>query len=97
MHGLLSTRRGDDSLDDEIECYQGRIPSDLFPIGYDTCGNLILIGDTGPNAGKIYFWDHECEADPDEGEVPDYRNVHFIAESFDAFFASLHEAPPEKP
>ena len=37
------------------------------------------------------------QADPDEGKVPDYRNVHLIAESLDAFFASLYEAPPVAP
>jgi hypothetical protein len=97
LHGLLSTRRGVDSLDSYLEIYAGRVPDDLFPIAYDTFGNLVLIGDTGPNAGKVYFWDHEFEADPDEGQVPDYSNVYLIAESLDAFFAALYEAPPVAP
>ena len=68
-----------------------------YLIGYDDIGNVILIGDAGPHAGKVYFWGHESEADPDEGKVPDYRNVHLIAESLDSFFASLYEAPPVAP
>ena len=38
--------------------------------------------------GKIYFWDHEMEAD--EGETPNYSNLTLIADSFDEFIEGLH-------
>lgn len=67
-----------------------RYPNTMLPIADDVFGNRILIVVKGSNRGKIYFWDHEMEAD--EGEVPDYSNLTLIADSFDKFFDSLFEA-----
>lgn len=68
--------------------YKDRIPSDFFPIAHDAGGNLILMG---PNSddNKIYFWDHEIEAD--EGYIPDMSNVYLISQSFSIFINSLYE------
>jgi hypothetical protein len=83
---------GASSIQFNVEVLRDRIPADLFPIADDVCGNLLLIGDDNTaNAGKIFFWDHEHEVE--EGETPDYRNVWFVAESLDAFLASLMDAP----
>ena len=71
-----------------LKSYRGRIPENFFPIGYDSCGNLILISVKNKDRGKIYFWDHEMEAD--EGETPDYSNLTLIADSFDEFIEGLH-------
>lgn len=66
-----------------------RIPADTLPIATALGGNLVLIGTAGANSGKIFYWDHnwECEA----GQLPDYRNVHRVAESLEAFLAGLTE------
>ncbi|EKS0980396.1 SMI1/KNR4 family protein, partial [Escherichia coli] len=68
--------------------YKDRIPSEFFPIAHDAGGNLILMG---PNSddNKIYFWDHEIEAD--EGDMPDMSNVYLISQSFSVFINSLYE------
>jgi hypothetical protein len=70
-----------------------RVPADLLPIGRDPGGNLICISITGPNQGKIYFWDHEEEVE--EGQPPGYDNVYFVAGSLPALLASLTELPAE--
>ncbi|MBI2812410.1 MAG: hypothetical protein HYX67_16515, partial [Candidatus Melainabacteria bacterium] len=43
---------------------------------------------------KVYFWDHEREADPDQGQTPETAgNVHLIADSFSEFLDGLFERP----
>jgi hypothetical protein len=71
-----------------IKSYKDRIPVDFLPIARDPFGNLICLAVAGPDYGKVFFWDHELEAD--EGETPDYRNISFVANSFDEFLNSLH-------
>lgn len=77
-----------------LKTYNGRIPKNLFPIAYDSCGNLICISTMGSDRGKIYFWDHEMEAY--EVEEPDYSNLTLIADSFDEFLNSLHDLEDDK-
>ncbi len=89
VNDLLGVDAGHESIDKYVATYAARIPSDLFPIADDPGGNLILIGAEGANAGKVFFWHHEF--DEDEGEPPTYDNVFFIADSLEAFLASLHE------
>ncbi len=89
VDAFLGVGKFDESLDRYLDDYRGRIPDDLFPIAHDAGDNLILIGAEGANAGKVFFWHHEFEAD--EGEAPTYDNVFLIADSFAAFLASLHE------
>ena len=73
-----------------LEMYKNRVPSNTFPIASDVCGNLILISVKNADRGKIYFWDHEMEAD--NGETPDYSNLTLIADSFDEFINGLRSA-----
>lgn len=73
-----------------IKLYEGRIPSNFLPIGDDPGGNLILLSVKGSDRGKIYFWDHDLEADPNLNEIPDYSNLTLIADSFDEFIKGLY-------
>lgn len=73
-----------------IKVFRKRIPKNLFPIAYDSFGNLICISVMTSDRGKIYFWDHEMEANTDDGEVPDYSNLTLIADSFEEFLEGLH-------
>lgn len=66
-----------------------RVPPNLLPIARDPGGNLICISVSGEDGGKIYFWEHEEEADLAKGEIADYRNVYFIANSFTDFIAEI--------
>ena len=67
--------------------YKKRIPSNALPIGIDPGGNLILLSVSGPDYGKVYFWDHDWEVE--DGQIPDYSNLTLIADSFEEFLNSL--------
>jgi hypothetical protein len=73
------------------ECYAGRLPDDLLWIADDPFGNGICLGIRGAHQGRIYFWDHEMEPDPDtwDGKVETAGNVTLIANSFTEFVAGL--------
>lgn len=64
-----------------------RVPDEFLPIADDPCGNLILLCYKGKDYGKIYFWDHEEEADT--GEPVTYDNIYYVADSFTEFLDSL--------
>ena len=63
--------------------FPGRIPAETIAIAYDPGGNLILLGIAGEYTGKVLFWVKDFEVE--EGEVPGYDNVGFLADSFDEF------------
>ncbi len=72
--------------------YSGdRVPNNTLPIARDVYGNFILLSVKGEDRGKIYFWDHEQEADTDRGEAPNYSNLTLIADSFEEFVEGLSE------
>lgn len=73
----------------QAEVYRNRVPSHILPIADDPGGNLVCIAASGPDAGKIYFWDHEREVE--DGEVPAARNLSLVAPSFDRFVDALRE------
>jgi hypothetical protein len=74
-----------------------RIPKTLLWIMDDPLGNAICVGLTGSHRGRVYFWDHENEPDPEtwDGEVETAGNIDLLANSFTAFVAGLHHV--EKP
>ncbi|HYO72094.1 MAG TPA: SMI1/KNR4 family protein [Archangium sp.] len=82
-----------DNLLDYVRAYEGRLPPELLPIAHDAFGNLICLAVRGSQHGGVYFWDHEWEAG--RGEPPSYDNVTCIAESFEAFLASMRALPDE--
>lgn len=73
------------------DVYRGRIPDSLLWIMDDPFGNAICLGLRGSHFGKVYFWDHEMEPDPDQwnGEVDTAGNISLIADSFTDFVAGL--------
>jgi cell wall assembly regulator SMI1 len=75
------------NLQNYREMYQGRVPSEMLPIANDPGGNLICLAIRGNNLGKVLYWKHEEEAD--EGEVANYSNIYFVADSFVQFVDSL--------
>ena len=76
-----------DNLVKYHKIYRDRLPFDLMPIAHDPGGNLICIGVTGERNGRVFFWDHEEEAE--ENTLPTGQNVSPVANSFDAFWAML--------
>lgn len=71
-----------------LEIYSGRIPDRMLPIADDPAGNLYLCQlQPGDTCGKIYFWNHEEEAD---GEPqPYFDNIIHVADSFSDFLSLL--------
>jgi cell wall assembly regulator SMI1 len=70
-----------------LKIYRGRVPGSFLPIAHDPGGNLLCIGTTGGEFGKVYFWDHEKEAD---GVAPDMSNMYLVADSFSDFLQRLY-------
>jgi hypothetical protein len=68
-----------------------RIPLDLLPVMDDPLGNKLCIGLTVPHRGRVFFWDHENEPDPDEwdGRVETAGNLSPLADSFTEFVAGV--------
>jgi cell wall assembly regulator SMI1 len=65
------------------------MPLDTIPIGEDWGGNPLLIGITGPNRGKVFYWASEF-APSEDGVLPNYGNVGLVANSFTEFLAKLY-------
>jgi hypothetical protein len=81
-------------------CYQGhpvRIPRALVWIMEDPGGNAVCLGLTGKHRGRVYFWVHDEEPDPDEwdGEVETAGNIRLLADSFTEFVAGLRARDAE--
>ena len=70
-----------------IKLYKNRIPTNCLPIANDAGSNLILLAVKNKDYGKVYFWDHNWEAE--DGAIPDYSNLTLIADSFDEFINNL--------
>ena len=71
------------SLGHILQVYAGRVPADLLPVGDDLAGNLICLAIAGDHAGRVFFWDHEMEADG--GDPPTMDNMELVADSFTEF------------
>jgi cell wall assembly regulator SMI1 len=91
LNRFLGIREGeyDDLVNYYTKVFRDRVPRNLLPIANDPGGNLICLSVSGPDRGKVYWWFHEEEAD--EGEPPTYRNIYFVADSFNDLLKSLTE------
>jgi len=69
----------------KMDVFKDRIPNYLLPIANDPGGNQICISLSPDDCGKVYFWDHEKELEPDQTVIP-------LADSFDEFIDSLRES-----
>ena len=73
-----------------IKLFQGRLPARFFPVACDQGGNQICLSVSGPDSGKVYFWNHEFEADERYGDNPETAdNITLIADSFNEFLNGL--------
>ncbi|KGX89727.1 hypothetical protein N781_16000 [Pontibacillus halophilus JSM 076056 = DSM 19796] len=73
------------NLGEVFEILEGEIPEEFISIGHDPGGNEILLGVSGEDQGKVYFWIHDVEP---EDEMD---NMHILADSFTEFFTNLYE------
>jgi hypothetical protein len=76
-------------LERAAEICAGRMPDGFLPIGPDPGGNQFVLTTSGPDAGAIFFWEHEYEAD--EGEPPSTENLWRLASSFDELLERMAE------
>ncbi len=74
---------GNYDLETSLHNVEDYVPNGFMPIAEDSGGNLLCLGTTGSQEGKIYFWDHE-EADGD-----DPHNLRELAESIDELLDKL--------
>jgi hypothetical protein len=87
------------SLEKRRDIYQSeqppRIPHELLWVMDDPFGNAICLGISGPYRGRVYFWDHEQEPEPEDwdGTVEAAGNLQLLANSFTDFIAGLAPLP----
>jgi SMI1-KNR4 cell-wall len=76
---------------DNYQKHEVRIPKELVWIADDPFGNAICLGISSAHRGRVFFWDHENEPDPDEwdGRVETAGNIDLLANSFTEFMAGL--------
>src|SRR5690606_37347968 len=70
---------------------EDRIPEELIWIMDDPFGSAICLGVKGEHRGRVYFWDHENEPDPEQwdGRVETAGNIVLLANTFTDFVAGL--------
>ncbi len=73
--------------------FKSNIPTDCLCFGRNSGSSLYLIGIKEYNLGKIFFWEFSYQADIGEGEIPNYDNIAFVANSFSEFLLALREEP----
>ena len=71
----------------DYEYLRERMPNEFVQIADDNFSNRICLGIKGSYYGKVYFWDHDWEAEDDE--PPTYDNLSLIANSFTDFINML--------
>jgi hypothetical protein len=82
---FLTDKPVHESLARQFEWSRSEMPHHLIPIGEDAFGNRVCLAVRGPNAGRVYFWDHEEAVEEEQGEA----GIHLLAESFGAFIDGL--------
>jgi hypothetical protein len=85
---LYGVGAGDDSLKENLDTFEERMPAGALPIAADSGGNQIVLMVDGPRKGHVYVWDHEEEVDIN-GDAGDFENMYLIAKTFPAFLAKL--------
>ncbi len=73
--------------------FKQSIPNDVICFAYNPGSSLFLIGIREYNLGKIFFWSSAYQANIGEGEIPNYDNIAFVANSFTEFLLALREEP----
>lgn len=73
---------------------QQRLPASLLPIAANSSCSMICVGITGEAFGKLFYWDADLEVElddfeDDERETALWRNVYFLANSFEHLLGSL--------
>ncbi len=78
----------------ENQTMRGRWPSRLLSIAIGDCGDRFCLSLGPPDAGRIYFWDHEEQAEEDE--EPTELNLYHVADSFTEFWNHMEPIDPDE-
>lgn len=73
------------NLEKKFDFFDEIVEIGFIPIASDSGGNQICLGVNERFYEKIYFWDHEQEADEDMG------NMYFLAENINEFLDGLYD------
>jgi hypothetical protein len=70
---------------------ESQFPRALLWIMDDPGGNGICLGLTAIQRGRVYFWIHDMQPDPEEwdGEIETASNVILLSDSFTDFIAGV--------
>jgi len=78
-----------DSMVNYISVYADRYPSnDMLPIASSGGGDMILVGYSSKYLGKIYYWNHNFEAE--EAGKDYFENIKNISSDFNNFLNILY-------
>ena len=77
------------NLEEEHASNQGYLPDECLAVADDGCGNYVCLAVSGEERGKMFFFDHETDAQCVVGDM------RLIATSFHAFLDGLHEGTDE--
>ncbi|KPN72755.1 SMI1/KNR4 family protein [Neisseria sp. 74A18] len=87
--GLFENQNVEESIEWHLNMYEGRYPSSMLPIASAGGGDLILLGIAGEYNSKIYYWDHNFEAE--ESGTDYFENIEFIANNLKDFLGILSD------
>jgi cell wall assembly regulator SMI1 len=87
LYGLAPGNAYD--LEANYEAFEDRMSHALLPVAQDPGGNQICISLRGPTVGRVLFWDHEGERDPEYGAEGIWENVWPVATTWGQFIQSL--------
>ena len=73
--------------------YEDRYPDVMLPIASTGGGDLLLIGLEGEYKSKIYYWDHNLEAEDSGGKY--FYNITYVANDLNSFLDQLYEEDGE--
>lgn len=82
------------SAEEKRDRYVFPYPQDAVPIGHNTGPDQFLLGVSGANRGKVFFWAMD-QVPVEDDAIPDYGNVGWVADSFADFLARLKPCPPD--
>jgi SMI1 / KNR4 family (SUKH-1)/Ankyrin repeats (3 copies) len=85
----IGARRAENDLSYALETWDQRIPERMLPIARTVFGNLVCLSCAAKDKGRVFFWDHEEEAD--EGEKPREDNLYRAGTSLSEFMKNLYE------
>jgi len=73
-------------LEATLKVYRGRVPEALFPVAR-AGGGLVCIAVAGERQGRVFFWDHEEEAE--ERNAPAWDNLYPVAPDLATLLGAL--------